>query len=166
MLKKFIVVCALIALLALSFVLFRKTKTAADENVEPQEVVNEVQEAPIPEQVFSFNKDNLPENCTLDDGQFCAVEKAVKCTLNPDFADCAKSDLPKFIFMQDPSVERPTEMNYKIVDRKSIGNNSVEIYTESTCNGNWFGLCQGTIIYVLGQKPENVWYLKDIYAIE
>ena len=69
MLKKFIVICALMALLALSFVLVRKTKTASDEITEPQEEVNEVKETPIPEQVFSFNKDNLPENCTIDDGQ-------------------------------------------------------------------------------------------------
>ena len=166
MLKKIIVIIALIALLCLSVTLVRKTKKTSNEITEQEEIISEEKETPIPEEVFSFKKDTLTENCSIEDGQFCAVEKAVKCTLNPEFADCAKSDLPKFIFMQDPSVERPTEMNYKIVDRKSIGNNSVEIYTESTCNGNWFGLCQGTIIYVLGQKPENVWYIKDIYAIE
>ena len=58
------------------------------------------------------------------------------------------------------------EMNYKIIDKKSLNNDTVEIYTESNCNGNWFGLCQGTIIYVMARKPENLWYVKDIYAIE
>ena len=42
----------------------------------------------------------------------------------------------------------------------------VELYTDSTCNGSWFGLCQGTVIYVLTQPDDGSWYVKDIYAIE
>ena len=166
MLKKFIVIIALLALLVLSYILVRKTKISPNEVNEAEDVTEIIQETPIPEDIFSFNKDTLSENCIMEDNQFCAVERAVKCTINPNFSGCQSFDLPKFIFMQDPSIERPTEVNYKIVDRKSVGNNSLEIYTESTCNGSWFGLCQGTIIYVLTQKPENVWYVKDIYAIE
>ena len=70
--------------------------------------------------------------------------------------------------MQDPGLDRPTEISYKITNRRVLVNNNVEIYTDSTCNGSWFGLCQGTVIYVL-TEPENAngeWFVKDIYAIE
>jgi hypothetical protein len=56
--------------------------------------------------------------------------------------------------------------SYKIIDKKTLANDNVEVYTESNCNGGWLGLCQGTIIYVMAPKPENSWYVKEIYAIE
>ena len=95
----------------------------------------------------------------------CAVEFAVKCSINPDFEGCRQSKLPKFIFMEDPSLGRPTEISFKISKIKPISADLVEIYTESTCNGNWFGLCQGNIIYIV-VPTENAWRVKDIYAVE
>lgn len=166
MLKKVIVIIFMLAIVSFSFNLLKKEKkVSSPTNVEEEITVEE--ELKLPETVFEFKKDTLSEDCTADDPQLCAIEKAAKCTINPDFADCAKTDLPKFIFMKDTAgLERPTEMNYKFIERKVLPNNTVEYYTESNCNGGWFGLCQGTIIYVLSQKPENVWYVKNIYAIE
>ena len=95
----------------------------------------------------------------------CAVEFTVKCTLNPAFEGCKTSKLPKFIFMEDESLKRPTEISFKIAKIKPINADLVEIHTDSTCNGNWFGLCNGRVIYVL--VPDgNGWRTKDIYAIE
>lgn len=162
--NKWIVVICMLALLGFSFYLVSKTKDA-DRTVVEADVV-EVEMPKLPEQLFEFNQSNLPEECALDDAMFCAVETAVKCTINPTLEFCSQADLPKFLFMQDPGLDRPTEMSYKIIDKKALNNDTTEIYTESNCNGNWFGLCQGTIIYVMAQKPENVWYVKDIYAIE
>ncbi len=162
--KKWIVILCMSILLCFSFYLVTKTKNA-DHTVVEADVV-EVEVPKLPEQIFSFSQQNLPTGCALNDTMFCAVEMAVKCTINPEFTGCAKADLPKFVFMKDPGLDRPTEMNYKIIDKKSLNNDTVEIYTESNCNGNWFGLCQGTIIYVMARKPENLWYVKDIYAIE
>lgn len=164
MLRKIIVIVAMVLLLGFSFSLVRKT---ADNEVlvnEDNEVL--VEQPTLPEQTFSFNVAELHEDCMLDDNMFCAVETAVKCTLNPDFPLCAKAELPKFIFMRDASLDRPTEMSYKIVDKKTLSNDNVEVYTESNCNGGWLGMCQGTIIYVMAPKPEDSWYVKEIYAIE
>ncbi|MBR2136807.1 MAG: hypothetical protein IJ852_02455 [Alphaproteobacteria bacterium] len=166
MLKKIIVILCMLTIVGFSITLLKKEQTVAPTAAEEQEVAVE-EEAVLPETVFEFKKDELSEECLADDPQLCTIEKAVKCTLNPDFADCAKTDLPKFIFMKETAgLERPTEMNYKFIEKKVLPNNTVEFYTESNCNGGWFGLCQGNIIYVLSQKPENVWYVKNIYAIE
>ena len=162
--QKKIVIFAMALLLGFSFYLVSKTKNA-DRTVIETDVV-EFEMPTLPEQTFSFSQGSLSAECALDDDMFCAIETAVKCTINSSFEFCAKADLPKFVFMQDPGLDRPTEMSYKIIDKKILSNGTTEVYTESNCNGNWFGLCQGTIIYVMAQKPENVWYVKDIYAIE
>lgn len=162
--KKWIVIICMLALLGFSFYLVSKTKNA-DRTVVEADVV-EVEMPQLPEQIFSFTQGSLSAECTLDDAMFCAVETAVKCTINPEFTGCSAADLPKFVFMKDPGLNRPTEMSYKIIDKKILNNDITEVYTESNCNGNWFGLCQGTIIYVMARKPENKWYVKDIYAIE
>ena len=100
--------------------------------------------------VHTYTKDNLKTTCDLD---------------SPNFGDCHDSKLPKFIFMSDESLQRPTEMSFEIAKIKPINDDLVEIHTDSTCNGNWFGLCQGRVIYVL--VPSNgAWRVKDIYAIE
>lgn len=164
MIKKLIVILFMLALLCFSIYLVTKTKNA-DRTVVEESVV-EVEMPKLPEQVFSFEKSTLNENCSIDDSMFCAIEVAVKCTINPEFSICAKADLPKFIFMTEQGLDRPTEMNYKIIDKKNLNNGTTEIYTESNCNGNWFGLCQGTIIYVMAQKAQKIWYVKDIYGIE
>ena len=165
MIKKIVVVVAFVLLLGFSFTLISKTENTQPDT--PQEAVEaETTQFVLPDKTFSFSTAELNEECSSDDAQLCTVETAVKCTLHPDLSICAKADLPKFIFMRDTSLDRPTEMNYKIIDKKLLSNEMVEIYTESNCNGGWFGLCQGTIIYVLAPKPENSWFVKEIYAIE
>ena len=115
--------------------------------------------------IYSFDKENLPLECSSNDNEVCAVEKAVQCTINPNIDFCSKDLLPRFIFMQDENLERPSLITFKVTSKKILKNNT-EIHTDSQCNGSWFGLCQGNVIYVVSQTPKNEFYVKDIYAIE
>jgi len=117
------------------------------------------------DKTYTYQADKLSNKCSLDSHMACAVEFAVKCTLNPDYAGCRESKLPKFIFMTDESLKRPTQMSFKIAKIKPIAADLVEIHTDSNCDGNWFGLCQGRIIYVLVPNGDD-WRVKDIYALE
>lgn len=112
---------------------------------------------------FSFNKNDLTEGCKEDSKIVCAINLALKCTLNPNLNECEKEKLPSFIFMEDESLERPTQISYKIVKMKPISGGSVEIYTQSNCDASWFGLCEGNIIYIMTQNGED-WRVNDIYA--
>lgn len=163
--KKIIVVVLLLALFIWSLTLIKRTKQEVVVAETESEPVVQVEEK-LPEDVYSFNAQEVPAECSEGlNEMLCAVENAVKCTLKPDMEMCAKQNLPSFVFMTDPTVERPTEMNYRFINKKVFPNGSTEIYTESSCNGGWFGLCQGTIIYVLGQTGGK-WFVRDIYAIE
>jgi hypothetical protein len=166
MLRKIIVIVAMIALISLSVMLYKKSAPQQIPTADTQEEqVEAVVEEALPEVIYTFNIENVTADCSQENQQFCAVENAVKCTVNPDLEICKNLQLPEFIFMKDPSVDRPSEISYKIVNKKALPNNTTEIYTESACNGNWFGLCQGTVIYVLAPLNE-AWQVKDIYAIE
>lgn len=92
------------------------------------------------------------------------MESMAKCTIDPGRADCDRSKMPDFVFMNDESLQRPTEMSFRVYKLKPLNDGSVEAYTESTCNGNWFGLCQGNVIYVLSPNG-NDWKVKDVYAL-
>ena len=169
MLKKIIVIIAMLALVGLSLVLARKTPDSNDtitttSEDEEQQVVEET----LPEDTYTLNIQNLSTECVLNNAMLCAVENAVKCTIDPSLAKCNKQRLPKFIFMTDQSVNRPTEISFKFINKHPLPNNTVEIYTESSCNGTWFGLCEGTVIYVLAPDAQNNndWQVKDIYAVE
>lgn len=163
--KKIFVIAVMLALFAWSLTLIKKSpKETAVAETEDAPVV-QVEET-LPEDVYSFNAQNLTPECSEGlNEMLCSVENAVKCTLKPDIESCSKQSLPTFIFMTDPTVERPSEMNYRFINKKVLPNGTTEIYTESSCNGGWFGLCQGTIIYVLGQTSGK-WLVRDIYAVE
>ena len=166
MFKKIIVILGMVVLVGFSVFLISKTKPVVVQNQETSQVVKKVEDI-LPNTVYEFKADDLSAECAEKNKQLCAVENAVKCTLNPKLGACAELKLPKFIFMNDPTIERPTEINYRFINKKVLPNNTTEIYTESTCNAAWFGLCQGTVIYVL--TPINTaekWHVKDIYAIE
>ena len=118
-------------------------------------------------EIYSYDIKNLPQTCKYPSQMVCAVELAVKCSINPSTQECQqhKKELPSFIFMEDESLQRPTQQSYKITKLKPLADGSIEVYTQSTCNGNWFGLCNGNIIYVMENK-ENHWFVKDLYALE
>ncbi len=163
MLKKVVVIAVMLLLVGFSLsLMFKTTEKEPEVNNAQAEVKTK-----LPDTVFAFSKDTLSEDCSQKDEQLCAVENAVKCTINPALDMCKNLNLPKFIFMQDAGLDRPTEISYKLTNKRVLLNNTVEIHTDSSCNGGWFGLCQGTVIYVLAQPAEqNSWFVKDIYAIE
>ena len=133
------------------------------KKIVPQEV--EAKKVPLEEKQFTYNKGALNADCGEESEMFCAVDFAVKCTIDPEFEGCKDSKLPKFIFMNDTSLERPTEISFKIHKIKPISADLIEMHTDSACDGVWFGLCKGRVIYVL--VPDNdSWRVKDIYAIE
>ena len=119
------------------------------------------------ETVFSFDVSNLKSGCETDSEIICAVNKTIKCILNPSFEECEKNkeNMPSFVFMQDESLQRPTFQSYKINKLLPREDGSVEIHTQSSCNGNWFGLCNGNIIYVM-KNIDSVWRVADMYAVE
>ena len=67
--------------------------------------------------------------------------------------------------MKDESLKRPTFQSYKINKIVPRNDGTIEIFTKSSCNGNWFGLCNGNIIYVM-KNIKDKWNIIDIYAIE
>lgn len=124
-------------------------------------------DVPLDEQIYSFDINNIPTGCDSPSEIICAINLSIKCTINPDFSECAenKDAMPGFVFMRDESLQRPTSQTYKIGKIKPLDDGSVEIYTQSTCNGNWFGLCNGNIIYVMKNNGSR-WIVKDLYAVE
>lgn len=119
------------------------------------------------ETVFSFDINNLQPECNNSSDLICSINTTVKCIINPNFSECAKNKdfMPPFIFMQDENLARPTFQSYKITKLVPRADGAVEAFTQSSCNGNWFGLCNGNIVYVM-KNIDSLWHVIDIYAIE
>lgn len=164
MIRKFLIP-AIFVIAFLAGLYFYRTYQASLLSAPDAESAPSSQSQNFEEKTYTYTKNSLSETCHLNSVMACAVETAVKCTLDPAFDGCAEAKLPKFIFMQDESLNRPTEMSFEIVKIKPISSDLVEIHTDSTCNGQWFGLCQGRVIYVLVPNADG-WRVKDIYAIE
>jgi len=113
---------------------------------------------------FSYKQGELPDGCRVDSAMMCAIELAAKCTINPKHKECDKNLLPSFIFMEDESLQRPTEISFRVYKLKPLQGGIIEAYTESSCNGGWFGLCQGNVIYVLSSQGSG-WKVNDIYSL-
>lgn len=111
----------------------------------------------------SYKLGTLTTGCNKGSEIVCAIDLYAKCTIDPSGEECRKNRLPKFVFMEDDSLGRPDEISFKIIKIKPIDANMIEVYTQSSCNGTWFGLCNGNIIYVLSNKSGQ-WVVKDVYA--
>ena len=119
------------------------------------------------ETVCSFDVHNLKEGCDNSSEIVCAINATVICILISVFLYCSKTkkNMPSFVFMKDESLQRPTFQSYKITKLTPRADGAVEVYTQSSCNGNWFGLCNGNIIYVM-RNIDSVWKVEDMYAVE
>lgn len=159
--KKIIISLVLILLILSGLYWYKTTAYKTAENKAPVQT----EESLFEDRPYTYDVNSIKEGCDLNSEMACAVDFTVKCTLNPDHKGCRESKLPRFIFMEDENLNRPTEMSFKIVKIKPINADLVELHTDSVCNGNWFGLCQGRVIYVLVPSGES-WRVKDIYAIE
>ena len=141
--------------------------TACSQKDTTKEKTQEAENSLDKDTVFSFEVSNLKPECETDSEIICAVNRTIKCILNPSFEDCEKNkeNMPSFVFMEDESLQRPTFQSYKITKLSPREDGAVEIYTQSSCNGNWFGLCNGNIIYVM-KNIDGVWRVIDMYALE
>ena len=119
------------------------------------------------ETIFSFDLHNMEEGCSSSSEMICIINTSIKCTLDPLFEECKKykNRIPPFIFMQDENLKRPTIQSYKITKLAPRNDGTIEVVTNSSCNGNWFGLCNGNIVYVM-KNLDSKWYIKDMYALE
>ena len=79
--------------------------------------------------------------------------------------------MPDFIFYDDSmfaddnNLGRPTRQSFQFIKNKLLDDTTMEVLTKGECDKNWFGNCQGNIIYVLSNKTGK-WIVKEIYAIE
>lgn len=119
------------------------------------------------EDMHVYQADNLVSGCSAKDKLFCAIERTIKCTMNPELSDCQGELVPAFVLGKTEDAERPTEISFKVTKIKPIpGSTDVSVYTESDCNAMWFGLCKGTVVYTLSFKGNDEWAVINIYALE
>lgn len=119
------------------------------------------------ETVFSFDVSNLQTGCDNKSELICTINTTIKCILNPHFSECKtfEKQMPSYVFMEDESLIRPTFQSYKITKLVPLNDGSIEVHTQSSCNGNWFGLCNGNIIYVM-RNIDSKWIITNMYALE
>ena len=117
-------------------------------------------------EVHTYSSDDLRLACSSQDKVFCAIERTVKCIIEPTLDICDKEFVPNFVIGQTDDVERPTEISFKVTKIKPAADRpDISVYTESTCNAVWFGLCQGTVVYSLILQGDD-WKVKNMYALE
>ena len=169
--RKFL--CAFSALLLISACSDEKTTNQDTSTLSTQEALEKGEEIVARPQfdvefedvVYRYDINNLPQGCDKGSDIVCAIDLQVKCTINPKLAECDAKKLPRFTFMEDESLQRPTQSSFQIVKLKPIDATTVEVYTKSDCNGVWFGLCKGNIVYVLS-NAKGTWVVKDLYALQ
>lgn len=169
--RKFL--CAFSALLLISACSDEKTTNQDISTLSTQEALEKGEEIVARPQfdvefedvVYQYDINNLPQGCDKGSDIVCAIDLQVKCTINPKLAECDAKKLPRFTFMEDESLQRPTQSSFQIVKLKPIDATTVEVYTKSECNGVWFGLCKGNIVYVLS-NAKGAWVVKDLYALQ
>lgn len=146
-------------------------KQETENSPQPTDQVQASLPENIEDKIFAFQKDNLPDSCQSNSEIVCAIEETVKCALSPSQKYCNKQTMPDFIFYDDAMFAddgvtgRPTEQSFQLVRLKPIDSSTIEVLTKGTCDSNWFGACEGNVIYVLSNKTGK-WQVKEIYAIE
>ena len=114
----------------------------------------------------TYTADTLQAECQSDSDILCAIERTVKCTINPELETCDKDLVPAFVIGKVEDTERPTEISFRITKIKPIPESTdISVYTQSDCNALWFGLCKGIVVYSLSPKNNN-WAVTNIFALE
>ena len=166
MLRKFLTITGfvIIFLAAATLVLYMQKKMTAEPDVEIVETVAE--ESADTDTTHTYTAETLQSECTSDSNIFCAIERTVKCTINPELEICDKNYVPAFVIGKAEDTERPTEISFRITKIKPIPETSdISVYTQSDCNALWFGLCKGTVVYSLTTKNDD-WVVTNIFALE
>ena len=168
MFKKIIIISLFILFFAgMAFYGYRLiTPKSSAENV----TVADVQKVEKPvvsfDGVHSYNSEDLQTECSSEDKIFCAIERTVKCTIEPSLSVCDKAFVPGFVLGNVEGVDRPTEISFKLAKIKPVtGSTDLSVYTESDCDALWFGLCKGTVVYSLTPHGDE-WSVTNIFALE
>ena len=134
--RKFL--CAFSALLLISACSDEKTTNQDTSTLSTQEALEKGEEIVARPQfdvefedvVYQYDINNLPQGCDKGSDIVCAIDLQVKCTINPKLAECDAKKLPRFTFMEDESLQRPTQSSFQIVKLKPIDATTVEVYTK------------------------------------
>ena len=154
------ILCATLAL----FMIFIMTNAYKKAEIVPLSSNSDAQK--VEDSLHKYSASDLNEKCEVEDVVFCAIEKTVKCTLNPELSYCNKKDIPSFILGKTEENVRPTEISFSITKIKPLPESrDISVYTKSDCNASWFGLCKGTVIYSLTPK-DGEWVVNNIFALE
>ena len=169
MFKRIVIVLGFIAFFGLmaACLFFLQKKGDATNVVVAQQNVN-VEQNFATDEMHVYSATDISGECLANDQIFCAVERVVKCTMQPDLDVCTKESVPAFVVGNAEDTERPTEMSFKVIKIKPIPDSQdISVYTESDCNAMWFGLCKGTVVYSLTPSDENgQWRVTNIFALE
>jgi len=154
------------ALLLSVFLVFSCSKENENNNLQKDDTKISTVEEFNSDIEYEYKYDNLNPECQMTSKIACTVDAAVKCIINPKLDFCESLNLPDFIFMEDENLGRPTQESIKLVKLKPLEGGMVEVHTDSFCDGNMFGLCNGRVIYVLKPAQDDNWKVYDIYAVE
>ena len=162
--KRILIVLGFVSFMVMMlYVVFLMTKVKETEIVPlpTQEKVQAVEDT-----LHAYKKDSLSEVCDVDDQIFCAIEKAVKCTIDNELSMCDDGEIPSFIMGKTEEDVRPSEISFSITKIKPVPESrDIMVYTQSDCNASWFGLCKGIVIYSLTPKDGN-WVVSNVLALE
>ncbi len=161
--KRAVILCLFAGVFAAALYLVFVLRGESEPKLEQQTVTAQQN---ISDSVHTYTAADVKSGCSAEDRIFCAVERAVKCTLAPEIDGCAKETVPAFVLGRPDVTERPTEMSFAITKIKPIaGSAEIYVYTKSSCNAVWFGLCEGTVVYALS-PVDGSWTVTNIYALE
>jgi len=166
MLKKTFTILGFIIIfaLAVSLIFYMQNKATMSET--QTAVADSISETAEADAIHTYKAENLPAECQSDSDIFCAIERTVKCTINPELNNCDKKFVPPFVVGKAIDTERPTEISFRITKIKPLPeSDNISVYTQSDCNALWFGLCKGTVVYSLTTK-NNEWAVTNIFALE
>ena len=164
MIKRVLIVSGFVAIALLAIGTIFVMQGSRNPKIVPIVADNEVKM--VSDSIHSYKKGSLSEKCDAEDQIFCAIERAVKCTLEPQYSECSKDSVPSFVLGTAEIDVRPSELSFSITKIKPIPDSrDVSVYTKSTCNASWYGLCNGTVIYSLTPR-DGYWAVTNVYALE
>ena len=154
------ILCALVSV----WMIFLMTNANKVAEIVPLSSNSDVQK--VEDSLHKYSVESLKEKCEVDDVVFCAIERTVKCTINPELGICNKKDIPSFIMGKTEDDVRPSSISFSITKIKPLPESrDISVYTKSDCDASWFGLCKGTVIYSLTPR-DGEWVVSNIFALE
>lgn len=164
MLKRVLIVLGFVAFFGGCLYMVYSMSGAKNTKIVPLVESKEVKEVNL--SLNSYKLEELSEVCDKDDEIFCAIERTVKCTINPNLSICVEGEVPGFVLGKIEDDIRPKNVSFSITKIKPVPDSrDVLVYTKSQCDGSWFGLCSGTVIYFLS-AVDGAWKVVNVNALE